>query len=193
MNSAELIARMCAREEFTVIPAARLKALYQIAQSIAGMPGAFVECGVWNGGSAAVLAHAAYMRRRHVWLFDSWEGTPEPGNEDGQQARAKYDSHGGKLCVGDITKPGQAFAVTGITDNILHLRKGWFEETLPRDAPEIGDIAVLHIDSDWYASVKVCLQVLYPQVVEADLSSLTITVTGLVAEQRLTNAWQAYS
>jgi Macrocin-O-methyltransferase (TylF) len=47
----------------------------------AGLKGAFVECGVWHGGSAAVMARAildegATGRRLH--LFDSFVGIPEP-------------------------------------------------------------------------------------------------------------------
>jgi hypothetical protein len=32
-------------------------------------------------------------------------------------------------------------------------------------ASEIGRVAILHIDADWYESVAVCLKVLYPQVI----------------------------
>lgn len=39
--------------------------------------GSFIECGVRNGGSAAVIAAAARKNdKRHVWLFDSWRDCP---------------------------------------------------------------------------------------------------------------------
>jgi hypothetical protein len=42
---------------------------------------------------------------------------------------------------------------------------GWFETTLTGAAPSIGPIAIRSIDAVLYASVKVCLESLYDQVV----------------------------
>ena len=153
---------------FSMIPVARLEAIAKIAQQVA-VHGALVECGVWNGGSAAVLASASHHPGRHVWLFDSWEGLPQPSNDDGRQALAKYKSRDGQLCVGDIRQPALAFAAAGVTDNVLHLRQGWFDNTLDKASSEIGDIAILHIDADWHDSVTKCLRVFYPLVVTGGL------------------------
>ena len=46
----------------------------------------------------------------------------------------------------------------------VHFHQGWFEETLPKDAPGIGKIALLRLDGDWYSSTKVCLDHLYSHV-----------------------------
>jgi (2Fe-2S) ferredoxin len=40
--------------------------------------------------------------------------------------------------------------------------KGLFQDTVPRC--DVGPIAVLHLDGDWYESVKVCLDHLYDRV-----------------------------
>lgn len=45
----------------------------------------------------------------------------------------------------------------------LKILPGWFNETIIR-AP-IERIALLHIDADWYESVKTVLELLYPKVV----------------------------
>jgi len=39
---------------------------------------------------------------------------------------------------------------------------GWFQDTVPVAAENLGPIAVLRLDGDWYASTQVCLQHLYP-------------------------------
>lgn len=42
-----------------------------------GIPGAFVECGVWRGGASFLMAELlkkAGVRDRKVWLLDSFEG-----------------------------------------------------------------------------------------------------------------------
>jgi hypothetical protein len=49
------------------------------------IPGAFVECGVWRGGSsmAAALTYLQMGRENvDLFFFDTFEGMPEPGAED---------------------------------------------------------------------------------------------------------------
>ena len=55
--------------------------------------------------------------------------------------------------------------VLGYGRDCVHYRKGWFQETLPEVVPEMGRIALLRLDGDWYASVKTCLDALYEKVV----------------------------
>ena len=47
-----------------------------------------VECGVYNGGTAAILAHFGSHSKhdRTVWLFDSFQGMPQASAEDGEDA-----------------------------------------------------------------------------------------------------------
>lgn len=44
--------------------------------------------------------------------------------------------------------------------------KGMFQDTLPNYWNEIGDIAVLRLDGDWYESTKCCLEWLYDNVLD---------------------------
>ena len=64
--------------------------------------GCFVECGVWRGGAAAVMAYIAHKagNNRKVHMFDSFEGLPETSEEDGAVAAklyAEYKAGGGQL------------------------------------------------------------------------------------------------
>ncbi len=67
---------------YTLLSYRRLSNLYEQALNLEknGIEGSFVECGVWNGGSAGIIARVA--RNRDIWLFDSWEGMPEPKDVD---------------------------------------------------------------------------------------------------------------
>jgi hypothetical protein len=49
----------------------------------------------------------------------------------------------------------------GVIDNV-HLVPGWFQDTL-QNAP-VESISLLHLDGDWYESVKMCLDSLYDKV-----------------------------
>lgn len=144
---------------YTMVGVPRLRTLYRLAQrAIAeGIPGAFVECGTYNGGSGAVLAHVAARDHRSVWLFDSFEGLPEPVAEDGEAASAWA---GG--CVGQESKVADVLGRVGANTDEVHIVKGWFNETLA-PAPT-GPIALLHLDGDWYESTREILLALYDRV-----------------------------
>src|SRR5260221_2161325 len=81
---------------------------------VAGLPGAIVECGVYKGGSSGVMAAAASVARK-IWLFDSFEGLPEPTAADGVKAREYADGRStGALsaidkCVGPLTSVHELF------------------------------------------------------------------------------------
>ncbi len=47
----------------------------------------------------------------------------------------------------------------------IHIIKGWFEDTFPGYEDSIEKIAVLHVDCDWYESVKLSLETFYDKVV----------------------------
>lgn len=134
--------------------------LYELADEAVrrDVPGALVDCGVWNGGSTALLSAGA--PEREVWAFDSFEGLPEPGD-------AELDGVGAAAFTGDCLGAEENLRIVvaqyGSLER-LSIRKGWFEDTLAPAAPEIGPIAVLHADGDWYESIKVTLNTLYGQV-----------------------------
>lgn len=139
-----------------------LDALYRVAQTINGSPGLIVECGVQNGGSAAVLALATRDRKRGMLLFDNFAGNPKPDPvRDGEKAVHKYQIGGwGKGSQDEVLRIFQE----------LNLKKptifaGSFEDMLPTIKPSGTGIALLHLDTTLYASTKTCLDRLYDRVV----------------------------
>jgi O-methyltransferase len=128
-----------------------------IAQS--GLPGDHVECGTFHGGSAAAAAIGFGPGTRTMWLYDSFEGLPEPKAIDGPDA-AQWT--GG--CVGAIEKLNDILTKINVPENRICIRKGWFQDTFVEPLPE--KIALLHIDADWYDSVALALDTFYDRVVE---------------------------
>jgi O-methyltransferase len=167
MTVAELVTAL-GDQQYTILPAARLRALHDLAESVAHIPGALVECGCYHGGSATILAHG--LGPQHpAWLFDSFLGLPEPGPQDGDRALYGWLARraaGTPRYIGSVDRPAAAFHLAGWTGE-LHVIPGWFADTVP--AATIGPLALLHIDADWYASVKVCLQHFYPLLVAGGL------------------------
>lgn len=128
-----------------------------------GLPGAVVECGVWNGGASALLA-ATHLRARpqlarEFWLFDSFQGLPPPGGNDGARLQAAYFEG---WCTGDPAAVRRALALAGLPPERAHIVPGWFDATLPQ--AQVGPIALLHIDADWYDSVLLVLRTLFDRV-----------------------------
>ncbi len=153
----------------TMVPEARLYSLFTLAKYICvnDLPGNFVECGVARGGSTAMLGiiiDRYSKRERHHFGFDSFEGMPEPTVYDTQRGVYADDTGWGTgTCAGDIA------AVQRVCDQFqvgskVTLVKGYFEDTLSNWKDQIGDIALLHLDADWYSSTMTILNEFYDMV-----------------------------
>jgi O-methyltransferase len=139
-----------------------------------GVPGAFVECGVWRGGSmmgvALTLLRLAETTR-DLYLFDTFEGMTEPGEEDVKQGgeRAadvlrRSSRNSSVWGVASLEAVRDAVLGTGYPRERIHFVKGRVEETLPGHAP--AEIALLRLDTDWYSSTKHELVHLYPRLAD---------------------------
>jgi O-methyltransferase len=146
---------------YTMVGLPRLRSLDRLAHEIDDreVPGDVVECGTCNGGSAAILARVACRssRDRHTWLLDSFAGLPPAGPRDGPGAAAYTGT-----CRGSLDRVREVLRRAGVPDDSATLVPGWFHETLP--GLGVRRIALLHIDADWYDSVRVCLEHLYDRV-----------------------------
>lgn len=131
-----------------------------------GIAGDIVECGVWQGGSsiAAMLASLECppgclpTTWPVFWLYDTFNGMTNPGPDDA------YDLHGHQLTHGALACSLQAVQANigrFYTGSVRYV-KGPVESTIPGKMPD--HIAVLRLDTDWYASTKHELVHLYPRL-----------------------------
>ena len=152
---------------YTLLSYQRLNKLYELASELEKnkVNGCFVECGVWNGGSAGIIASVAKNnKKRYIWLFDSWQGLPKPSKCD---LTYKNESADQGDCLGYISKVRELlFKKLKLKPNKNHIVKGWFKDTIKNNKDNIGEIALLHLDCDWYDSVKLCLEELYGNVIK---------------------------
>lgn len=140
----------------------------------ASIPGCFVECGVWRGGSSMAIAMALEQEgelNRDIYLFDTFEGMPPPNEKD-----SRFDgTDANTLLIQDPQKQGYIWAVAGLEEvqsNIfsagypkdkIHLIKGPVEKTLLNE-PSKGQVALLRLDTDWYESTKCEMEHFFPRV-----------------------------
>ena len=144
---------------------------YVIRQNI---PGSIVECGVWRGGSmmaAALTLRDLGCSNRDVYLFDTFAGMPKPGAVDvdykGEPAMPKFIStqngeESSDFCFADLSDVQAGMAGTGYDQRFVHFIKGKVEDTIPSQAPD--KIALLRLDTDWYASTRHELEHLFPRL-----------------------------
>jgi hypothetical protein len=70
-------------------------------------------------------------------------------------------------CLGTIEQVSELlFDHMKLSRDTIHLVKGWFQDTLPVTRKNIGPIALLRVDGDWYDSTKCVLEALFDQVAE---------------------------
>ena len=153
----------------TMLAPARIQSLKELAHRIdeEGIPGDFVECGVYRGGSAALVARVATRSRfqRHTWLFDVFQGMPPATSVDGPEAA---DWEGGLRSSPE--KVSRLLRRVGVDMARIHIVAGLFQDTFP--TVHIQQIALLNIDADWYESVKLCLETFYDTVAPGGFVSL---------------------
>jgi len=151
---------------YTWVGVPRLERLYRLGRAInnsLSVPGDIIECGVYNGGSAAVMAYAGMLQSRvprDLWLFDSFSGLPRPSDRD-EVAAWKWVGE----CRGDPRKVEELFRNLHIPNSRYHLVRGWFRHTFPSVGIQIQQVSLLHLDVDWYESTKLCLEYFYDKVV----------------------------
>ena len=154
------------RSAQTMIGTARMRNLRNLCETVIldGVPGDFVETGVWRGGACIFMRgilEAYGDSDRRVFVVDSFKGLPEPNAADFPADE------------GDIfhTYPQLAVSRQEVEENFRQYRlldarvvflEGWFKDTLP-SAP-ITNIGVLRLDGDMYESTIQALNALYSKV-----------------------------
>lgn len=130
------------------------------------IPGDFVECGVFKGGSAMMIAYALLHfndTTRKIYLYDTFEGMSAPTDNDvdikGETAESLLEK-GQAICYSPIEEVKANFENTKYPTNQVFFTKGKVEDTIPTTIPT--QIALLRLDTDWYESTYHELVHLYP-------------------------------
>lgn len=152
--------------DLTMTPIERLYDLHKSVEYVVknNVPGAIVECGVWRGGSMMMIAETLLKlgdRNRTLQLFDTFEGLPYPEPVDvclrGYGAAKQWSSDWARAGLAEVQINMKS---TGY--EAIEYHKGLVEETLSQHALE--QYALVRLDTDWYSSTKVELEVLWDRI-----------------------------
>jgi O-methyltransferase len=135
--------------------------LYQAVHHVArsGVAGDVVECGCLFGGCSIFLRRLldqCGLIDRHLHVFDTFDGFPE----------GSFDSKGGEIGIGPRFEDFRSVVEENVAANSradgVTFHQGMVENTLP--TAELGRLSLVRLDTDFYASTRVELTVLYPRL-----------------------------
>ena len=183
-NNFEYYYKLCEKESLNVSKK-RFLSLYQSINYIYknNISGDFVECGVFKGGSAMMMAYAMQefdinnKNNKKIWLYDTFEGMANPSEHDenilNQKAilelkRIKKEENKKDIwAFSSMNYVDQNILKTGIAKKNIVYVKGLVENTLPEKNP--NEISLLRLDTDFYESTKIELEILYPLLVKGGI------------------------
>lgn len=143
----------------------------------ADIPGDFVECGVWRGGSSMAMAlklKSYGADNRRIWLYDTFEGMTAPTEDDSEiesgilasellRKTEDKKNKGSIWCYASLQDVKRNIGSTLYPEHLVTYVEGDVVETLSAGMhPE--KIAILRLDTDWYESTKSELEMLYPKL-----------------------------
>ena len=121
-------------------------------------PHKMAECGVARGGCIAMCSKE--NPNMTVIGLDSFQGMPPITEKDNKQ---KCQPWVGSQW-GNAQDVYDTYSMIGADTKNLILLEGWFEDTIPSNLHIFDDLDILRIDSDFYKSVKYCLEMLFDKV-----------------------------
>ena len=141
------------------------------------VPGDYVECGVWKGGNLILfqkMIQYLKIKDKKIFGFDTFEGMSNPTNIDkfldgikakdylkNQKKHKNIDNAHAFSPIDDVKKNYQKN--TSKNKNLV-LIKGKVEDTLKIRKNLPKKISILRLDTDFYESTKIELEILYPRL-----------------------------
>ncbi len=160
---------------FTMTSEERLFGLIESVQYVVknNIPGDFVECGVWKGGSMMAIAETLKhlnVTDRHLYLYDTFAGMTAPTDDDVDQLNRDAASQLSNevdqktesvvWAYSGLDEVKANIATTNYPPQFIHFIEGDILKTIPSTIP--SQIALLRLDTDWYASTKHEMEYLFP-------------------------------
>ena len=138
--------------EKTLVSPDRCYQLWKFAQHARQLPGDFLECGVFRGGTALLLART--LAQRKLWLFDSFEGLPTASKDKGD--------HYQRGDFGETSLEAVSALLSPYLNNI-EIKKGWIPASFA--GLEHLRFSFAHVDVDLYEPAFECCQFIWPRLV----------------------------
>ena len=153
--------------------------------------GDFIECGVLKGSNEIIMIKELQKnnQEKNIWMYDTFDGMTSPSefdwirndknsfhkndtdvmmnNEECKNFFKEQQKDGyNKWCYCSLDKVKKTLSQFNYNENLLHYIKGNVCQTLLDEKNLPNKISLLRLDTDFYDSSKVELEVLYPRLVK---------------------------
>ena len=137
----------------TLVSADRCYVLFCLAKQALHLPGNIWECGVYKGGTAALIAEILKTSGsdKKLYLFDTFEGMPETDPSKDWHKRGDFRDTSLESVMASIPAVGSCI-----------FKKGFIPETFA--GLEDAKISFAHIDVDIYHSIIDSLNFIWPRL-----------------------------
>lgn len=137
-----------------------VEALVQSSQ----VEGDVCEFGVAQGETSALIANEIKSNNKTFHLFDSFEGLPEPTEEDRLKddifALGSMKAYAGKMACAEqmvLTR----FEAISFPENRFVIHKGFVDETFEKNIKLPTKVSFAYVDFDFYEPIKITLEYLH--------------------------------
>jgi len=166
---------------YTMTSPERVKVLLDALNYVVlkNIPGDYVECGVWKGGSSLAVSLMLEKLSKYnikLWLYDTFSGMSKPTSIDvdnkGNKAAVRLENEDKTTswvwAYSELDEVKSNMKISKFPKSNVKYIKGKVEDTLLMDdIPE--KISILRLDTDWYESTKIELEILYPRLVKGGI------------------------
>lgn len=142
----------------TLVSPDRCHVLYKLLLQAIHIVGDIWECGVYRGGTAAMIAAilSDHCPSKKLFLFDTFEGMPETNPERDLHQKGDFSDTTVEAVINYIG------LVDATCADLCFVRKGLIPATF--SGLESSTIAFAHIDVDIYQAVLDCLYFIWPRL-----------------------------
>lgn len=143
----------------TLVSADRCYILLSLARQSSSLPGDWVECGVYKGGTAMLLAKILRDRGlgKKLHLFDTFTGMPQTDPNVDLHKMGDFDDTSLESVEANLRM------VAGEAGSRVFFHPGLIPETFRGCA--VGPISFAHVDVDIFSAVLDCCEFIYPRLV----------------------------
>jgi hypothetical protein len=150
----------------TMTSTERIEGLHTALQSVHEnkIAGDFVECGIWKGGNIVIAKKFfdSVNNIKNFLCYDTFEGMTEPGEFDGDKAHKTWQ--GKSKCEAGMEEVVEVFKFHNLLDDRIKFIKGDVRKTLLDENNLPDSISILRLDTDFYDSTLIELELLYPRL-----------------------------
>ena len=149
-------------KSYTLVSPDHAYVLFTMARQAGNLNGAWVECGVYKGGSAMMLTKLIVDKKMdtHFHLFDTFIGMPSADSVLDIHKKGDFSD----VEFENITNRIQA--ISG-EKNVVTFHRGFIPDTF--EDCGINKIAFAHVDVDIYQSVYDCCSYIYPRLLASGI------------------------